>query len=101
MDKPKIVCLCGSTRFSEAYQQANLEETMVGRIVLIIGCDIKSDADLFAGWDKEGVDALKTRLNELNLRKINLADEILILNVDGYIGESTRREIEYANREIN
>jgi len=74
---------------------------MAGRIVLTIGCDIKSDADVFAGWDKEEVDALKTRLDELHLRKINLANEMLILNVDGYIGESTRREIEYANREIN
>ncbi len=47
MDKPTIVCLCGSTRFSEAFQQANLMETLDGNIVLTIGCDMRSDADIF------------------------------------------------------
>lgn len=42
-DRPTIVCLCGSTRFGEAYQKANLEETLAGKIVLTIGCDMKSD----------------------------------------------------------
>jgi hypothetical protein len=89
---PKIVCLCGSTRFSEAFRRANLNETLAGRIVLSIGCDFKNDdARELTNYDK-------TRLYELHLRKIDLADEILILNVDGYIGESTRRELEYARR---
>ncbi len=39
------------------------------------------------------------RLDELHLRKIDLADEVFILNVGGYIGESTRKEIEYAQRQ--
>jgi hypothetical protein len=96
MNKPKIVCLCGSTRFSEAYQNANLEETLAGRIVLTIGCDMKSDANLFSGMSQDELDTLKKRLDDLHLRKIDLADEVLVLNIDGYIGDSTRKEVKYA-----
>ncbi len=94
--KPKIVCLCGSTRFSEAYQHANLEETLAGRIVLTIGADMKSDGELFEDLSPEQLAEVKTQLDELHLFKIDLADEILVLNVDGYIGNSTRREVRYA-----
>jgi len=88
---PRIVCLCGSTRFMAAFQQANLEETVgKGHIVLSVGCNTKSDADLSLAHDT------KTRLDELHKRKIDLCDEVLVLNVDGYIGDSTRSEIEYA-----
>lgn len=91
---PRIVCLCGSTRFSEAFKEANLKETIAGNIVLSIGCDTKSDKDLIAlgKLTKEA----KDKLDDLHKRKIDLADEILVLNVDGYIGESTKSEIEYA-----
>lgn len=92
--KPTIVCLCGSTRFSEAFHEANLRETLAGRIVLSIGCDFKSDTDLLLAGELTEQD--KTRLDELHLRKIDLADEVLILNVGGYVGQSTRREIDYA-----
>lgn len=89
---PTIVTLCGSTRFPEAFRRANLTETLAGRIVLSIGCDTKSDDALqLQPGDKE-------RLDELHLAKVELADEVLILNVDGYIGESTRRELEHARR---
>lgn len=88
--KRTIVCLCGSTRFSEAFQKANLEETLLGRVVLSIGCDTKSDAGAkIARADKAKLDAL-------HKDKIALADEVLILNVDGYVGESTRSEIVHA-----
>ena len=89
---PTIVTLCGSTRFSEAFRLANLRETLAGKIVLSIGCDTKSDDALqLQPGDKE-------RLDELHLRKIDLSDEVLILNVNGYIGESTRRELAYARQ---
>lgn len=94
--KPRIVCLCGSTRFSEAFQQANLTETLAGRIVLTIGCDMRSDAVLFRDKSTEQLAGIKAKLDELHLRKIDLADEILVLNVGGYVGESTQREIGYA-----
>lgn len=87
---PTIVCLCGSTRFSEAFREANLRETLAGKIVLSVGCDTKSDDNLVLNED------VKEKLDELHLRKIDLADEVLILNVGGYIGESTSRELAYA-----
>lgn len=93
-EKPTIVCLCGSTRFVQAWQDANLHETLAGRIVLSIGCNTRSDDDLA----RAGVEINKEMLDLLHLFKIEMADEVLILNVNGYIGESTRREIEYARR---
>jgi hypothetical protein len=91
-----VVCLCGSTRFSEEYQKANLCETLAGNIVLTIGCDMKSDNALFAGKSEQELETIKKNLDSLHFAKIEMAWEILVLNVDGYIGQSTRREIEYA-----
>lgn len=88
---PTIVCLCGSTRFREAYEQAQREETLAGKIVLTVGL-----LGHHEGLDMNG--PIKKRLDELHLHKIDLASEILVLNVGGYIGESTRREIEYARQ---
>jgi len=93
-DRPTIVCLCGSTRFSEAFRAANLRETIAGKIVLSIGCDTKSDTDLIALG--ELTEESKAALDELHKRKIDLADEVLILNVGGYVGKSTISEIAYA-----
>lgn len=97
-DDPTIVCLCGSTRFGEAFAKANLEETLAGRIVLTIGCNMKSDSELFGSMSAEELKRVKTELDELHKRKIDIADEVLVLNVGGYIGESTRSEIEYAKQ---
>lgn len=94
--RPAIVVLCGSTRFSKEYQEANLLETLQGKIVLTIGCDMRSDHELFDSMSKSELQELKSMLDDLHLRKIDLADEVLILNKDGYIGQSTAREIEYA-----
>jgi hypothetical protein len=88
--RPKVVCLCGSTRFGDAYRAANLRETLEGNIVLTVGCDFKSDDALQLSPDA------KACLDQLHLRKIEMADEVLILNVGGYLGESTRRELAYA-----
>lgn len=95
-DRPVIVCLCGSTRFSKAFHDANLKETLAGRIVLSIGCDMRSDTEIFTDKSEEELKEIKTELAILHLRKIDLADEVLVLNVGGYIGESTKREIDYA-----
>lgn len=96
--RPRIVVLCGSTRFGEAFREANLQETLAGSIVLSVGCDLRSDHDLWSHLPDVEVAALKHRLDELHKRKIDLADEVLVLNVDGYLGESTRSEIEYAEK---
>lgn len=92
---PRVVCLCGSTRFLQAFQDAMLQETLTGKIVLSIGCNTKSDDDLL----RAGVQIDKQSLDLLHLFKIDLADEVLVLNVGGYIGESTRREVQYALRQ--
>ncbi len=96
MKRPIIVCLCGSTRFSEAFQKANLEETLNGKIVLSIGCNMKSDTEIFGHLPENKLKEIKKKLDELHLRKIDLADEVLILNVGGYMGESTTNEYAYA-----
>lgn len=89
---PRIVCLCGSTRFKQAFETAALEETLAGNIVLSVGSMTQSDEEL-----KERITpGIKLALDVLHKRKIDLADEVLVLNVGGYIGESTRSEIEYA-----
>ncbi len=93
---PTIVCLCGSTRFLEAFRQANRDETLAGNIVLSIGVDMRTDADLFNSKSEDELTAIKQRLDALHFRKIDMASEILVLNVGGYIGSSTRNEIEYA-----
>lgn len=95
---PKIICLCGSTRFYEKFAQINLEFTLYGKIVLSIGCDTKSDDNLFSKMDECTKQSTKRALDDLHLRKIDLADEVFIINVDGYIGESTAKEIEYAKK---
>lgn len=98
------VCLCGSTKFTQIrnsagrslWQEMNLRETLAGRIVLTIGCDMRSDNDLFGKLSEEAAAEIKARLDQLHLRKIDLADQVLILNYEGYLGDSTRRELEYA-----
>lgn len=92
---PTIVCLCGLTRFMPAFHEANRRETLAGRIVLTVGVVAHDGAG-----DLQRVDPVqKAELDELHLRKIDLADEIVVLNVGGYVGdvgESTRREVAYA-----
>lgn len=97
--RPKIVCLCGSTRFGDAFQKAQLYETLGGNIVLSIGCNMKSDIELFGHLSESELQSIKTQLDVLHKRKIDLADEVLILNVGGYIGDSTRSELKYAKKQ--
>lgn len=86
-DRATIVTLCGSTRFWEAFRKANHDETMAGRVVLSVGCDAKSE---------DITSEQKVQLDRLHFVKIKMSHEILVLNVDGYVGDSTRNEIAYA-----
>jgi hypothetical protein len=95
---PRIVCLCGSTRFWREFQRASLQETLAGKIVLSIGAASGTDDEHFGNLPREEYDRVKAELDVLHLRKIDLADEVLVLNVGGYMGESTRREIAYAKK---
>jgi hypothetical protein len=120
-DRPKIVALCGSTWFMEAFYDSNMRETLAGHIVLTVG--------MSSYGDYHPTEEQKVRLDELHLRKIDLADEVLVLNCRTavcsgcgqrcdtlpfevfplrsrccrqpaperpYVGSSTRREIAYA-----
>jgi len=96
MEKPVVVCLCGSTRFWKTFQEVSLEETLKGKIVLSVGAATGTDDEHFGHMDAEQMKFLKARLDVLHYAKIDLADEVLILNVGGYVGESTAREYYYA-----
>ncbi|MEU6444801.1 hypothetical protein [Streptomyces sp. NPDC047046] len=92
--RPTIVVLCGSTARWDKLAEANLYETAAGRVVLAPGCNLKEPHPLWA--DQQQADRLKQLLDTLHLRKIDMADEVLVVNPDGYIGASTAREIDYA-----
>jgi hypothetical protein len=89
-DRPNIVVLCGSTRFRNEFANANRIFTVTGSIVLAPG--------VFGHSGDPLTDNEKTQLDELHKRKIDLADEVFVVNPGGYIGESTRSEIEYAEK---
>ena len=93
---PEIVCLCGSTRFYDAFQQANYDLTMQGKIILSVGFYPHATAEAGHGEGVGHDSAQKVKLDELHKRKIDLADRVFVLNVGDYVGESTRSEIEYA-----
>lgn len=93
--RPRIVCLCGSTRFVDQFIWSAKELTEAGEIVLsieLVTTQAREDDPQHVNPD------LKARLDELHKRKIDLADYVLVLNVGGYIGDSTRSEIEYAEK---
>ena len=88
----KVITLCGSTRFKEKFLETQKRLTLDGCIVISVG--------LFGHSGDEEVwkPGTKEMLDDMHLRKIDMADEIYVINVGGYIGESTRREIAYAER---
>ncbi|MBT3077629.1 MULTISPECIES: hypothetical protein [Streptomyces] len=92
LDIPRIVVICGSTRFMADMHEANLRETAAGHIVVAPGCNMKEPHALWA--TEEQAEPLKARLDALHRAKIRLADEVLV--VGDYIGDSTRAEIRYA-----
>ena len=90
--KYKVITLCGSTRFKDQFLEAQKRLTLEGNIVISVG--------LFghSGDDEVWADGIKSMLDDMHKRKIDIADAIYVINPDGYIGESTRSEIEYARR---
>ena len=88
--KYKVITLCGSTRFKEEFLREQKRLTLEGNIVISVG--------LFghSGDDEVWTEGTKEMLDDMHKRKIDMADEIFVINVGGYVGESTRSEIEYA-----
>ncbi len=86
---PEIVTLCGSTKFKKEFLDAQKKLTLEGSIVISVG--------FFGHADNDPVsEEQKIELNVLHFRKIDISDSIFVVNVKGYIGESTKREISYA-----
>ena len=88
--KYKVITLCGSTRFKDAFLESQKRLTLEGNIIISVG--------LFGhSGDKEvWTEGTKEMLDDMHKRKIDMADEIFVINVGGYIGSSTASEIEYA-----
>ena len=90
--KFKVITLCGSTRFKDDFLEAQKRLTLEGNIVISVG--------LFghSGDEEVWTPGTKEMLDNMHKRKIDMADAIYVINVGGYIGESTRSEIEYAKK---
>ncbi len=93
----KIITLCGSTKFKDAFIKAQKDLTLKGNIVISVGLFGHSgDIEVWDNMDDKELSKTKQMLDDMHKRKIDLADEIYVINVGGYIGKSTRSEINYA-----
>jgi hypothetical protein len=90
--KYRIITLCGSTKFRDEFIAAQKSLTLEGNIIISVG--------LFghSGDNEVWSESTKKMLDDMHLRKIDLADEIFVINKGGYIGSSTRKEIAYAEK---
>lgn len=88
--KHKVICLCGSTRYKQQFEQINADLTLAGNVVLSVG--------YFHHVENRDIDiaAAKILLDDIHKQKIDMSDEVFVINPDGYIGESTRSEIKHA-----
>ena len=96
--KYKVITLCGSTKFKEEFMREQKRLSLEGNIVISVG--------LFghSGDDEVWTDDKKAMFDDMHKRKIDMADEIFVINKNGYIGTSTKSEIEYAiktNKKVN
>jgi hypothetical protein len=90
----KVITLCGSTRFEAEFAEVNQRLTMAGCVVISLGMFSLPDLPDH-DWTADSSD-LKERLGDVHFQKIRMADEVYIVDPGGYVGESTRREIAYA-----
>ncbi|MFE7404840.1 hypothetical protein [Isoptericola sp. NPDC057559] len=85
VERPRVVCLCGSLRFEDLF--ASDRRRLTARGVIVLGPE---------ATDEELTPSRRAALGELHLRRIDLADEVRVVSEGGYVGASTRREIAYA-----
>lgn len=88
----KVITLCGSTKFKDDFIVAQKELTLQNYVVISVGTFGHADKE----FGKRITDEVKEMLDSMHRQKIDMADEIYVINRNGYIGESTRSEIEYA-----
>ena len=95
--KYPVVTLCGSTRFKHEFMEVQKRLTLEGNIVISVGLFGHSgDQEVWENMDEGTLTKTKEMLDDMHKRKIDMADSIFVINVGGYIGDSTRSEIEYA-----
>jgi hypothetical protein len=97
--RPEVVCICGSTRFSEAIMMVRMHYSALGCIV--VGSDLYGHADWpegakFLTSDSDEAIEIKQRLDKLRFWKIDMADRVIVVNLGGHIDPSTQQEIAYA-----
>lgn len=93
----KVITLCGSTCFKNEFMEVQKRLTLEGNIVISVGLFGHSgDNEVWENMDEGTLTKTKEMLDDMHKRKIDMADEIFVINVGGYIGSSTRSEIEYA-----
>ncbi len=90
--KYKVITLCGSTKFKDEFIEVQKRLTMEGIIVISVGLFGHADGDYQTVLTEE----VKVMLDDMHKKKIDMADEIFVINKGGYIGSSTNSEIEYA-----
>ena len=95
--KYPVITLCGSTRFKKEFMEVQKRLTLEGNIVISVGLfGHAGDAEVWENMDEGTLTKTKEMLDDMHKRKIDMADEIFVINVGGYIGESTKSEIAYA-----
>ena len=95
--KYKVITLCGSTKFKEVFIRFQKELTLKGNIVLSPTIFTQNgDEELLENMAEETLKKTKEMLNDIHKRKIEMSEEIFVINPNGYIGESTKLEINYA-----
>ena len=93
----KVITLCGSTRFKEEFLSVQKQLTLDGNIVISVGLFGHSgDNEVWENMDEGTLARTKEMLDDMHKAKIDMSDEIFVINVGGYIGDSTRSEIQYA-----
>lgn len=93
----KVITLCGSTRFKNEFYKAQKELTLEGNIVISVGLFGHSgDSEVWDNMSEGTLTKTKEMLDDMHKRKIDMADEIFVINKNGYIGDSTKSEIAYA-----
>ena len=96
-DMPKIICLCGSSRFIETFAVLAWEFEKLGAITVGLHL-LPASYETHAADHIAEAEGVAEKMDALHLKKIELADEIFVVNVNGYIGKSTAREIAYAEK---
>lgn len=92
IEKYKVITLCGSTRFKDEFLKVQKQLTLEGNIVISVGFFEHADGEPANVITPE----IKVMFDDMHKRKIDMSDGIFVINKDGYIGQSTKDEIEYA-----